>query len=283
MKFDQIAPFVRYVHCQEVGFHTNYKTRMAYDCRLFYTLEGAGEIKIGKTVHKMQKGDLAIINSGIPYLPTASLENSVRYIAINFDCTQDFAHITQSVNPSAPPKFASKNILSHMNFEDAPSFDSFFVLPNMFRAGALAQQILDEKQRQLVGCQAKINALMAEILTECLRVGAAYHDASRLKDVLDYLHRAYREPLSNADIAARFGYHPNYLSRLFLNITGKSMYQYLLSIRIAKAKELLEATELSVGEVAEQCGFDNASNFSAAFRKVTSLTPTQCRKNGRFV
>ena len=283
MKFDQIMPFVRYTRCQTMDDRTGYKTRIAYDCRLFYTVDGVGELEVGQSVYKMQKGNMAIINSGIPYCLRSARGKTAAYITVNFDCTQNFSHITQSVQPVMPQKFEVENIFSHMDFEDAPLFHTFCILPDMFRAGALAQQIADEMQLQLVGFQAKMNGLLMEILTECLRADAAYYDASRLKDVLEYIHHAYRQPLSNAVIAQQFGYHPNYLSALFRKVTGKSMHQYLLSIRMKKAIELLETTSLPIGTIAAECGFDDAANFSAAFRKSIGYTPTQCRQNGRFV
>lgn len=283
MRFDEIVPFVRYTRLHQIDEHTGYKQRVGYDCRFFYTVSGEGELKIRNTSRKMVAGDLMIIHAGVPYQPMSVIGKSAVYVTVNFDFTQQFATVKGPVQPVTPQCFLPEQIFGHESFEDTHLFDDFCAFSDMFRVGALAQQIALEDQRRLVGYRPKINGLMAEILAECLRASAAYSDTSQLKNVLDYLHRNYHLPLSNASIAERFGYHPNYLSSLFRNITGKSLYQYLQSIRIAKAMELLEMTNLPIAKIAEQVGFDSANNFSVAFRKATAITPSQCRENSRFV
>ena len=105
---------------------------------------------------------------------------------------------------------------------------------------------------------------------------------SKSRSPSSYLHANFNSPISNTQIASKFGYHPNYLSNLFVKITGKSMHQYLISLRIARAAELLETGKLPVAQVAVTCGFENSSKFSAMFKKEFGRTQTQYRKNSRL-
>lgn len=68
------------------------------------------------------------------------------------------------------------------------------------------------------------------------------------------------------------------LSHQFKKITGFSVFEYLFSCRIATAKNLLTKTELSIGEIVEQSGFSDSSNFSRSFKNSIGLTPSQFRK-----
>lgn len=280
MTFDKIAPFMRSVIYSVTSFSTH-EEMIGYECRLLYIINGLGELEIGKKPHMLKKGDVVIVNSGVPYRINFP-QKKVEFYMVKFDCTQEHIDIDSGTAGDRPEDFKSENILSHIEFEDASQFNDFCILSNMFYSGKLIDQIYAEEKKKLIGWRTRANGLLAEVLVECARAKTGYFEASRLKDVFDYLQASYTEPLNNAEIAAKFGYHPNYLSSLFQRVMGKSMHRYLLSLRIARARELLTTTTLSIGEIAAQCGIENVSNFSAAFKKETGITPSQCRKSAEL-
>ncbi len=71
---------------------------------------------------------------------------------------------------------------------------------------------------------------------------------------------------------------PVYLSRLFKQELGSSFGTYLTQVRIRKAAQLLNATDISVHEVAERTGYETQHYFSTAFKKQTGVSPLQFRK-----
>ena len=95
--------------------------------------------------------------------------------------------------------------------------------------------------------------------------------------VIDYLGRHYSEDISNGSLGERFGYHPNYLNQLFVRYTGKSLYKYLQDLRILKAVDLLQETDLPVSEVAISVGFKDIPHFSRYFKQKTGYNPTDFR------
>ncbi|NQX63315.1 response regulator transcription factor [Paenibacillus qinlingensis] len=80
------------------------------------------------------------------------------------------------------------------------------------------------------------------------------------------------------DIAQYVHLNPAYLSRLFKKETGLSLADYILQIRIDKAKRLLEETSLKISTVAEAVGYSHFSHFGKMFKKLTSFTPQDYRK-----
>ena len=74
-------------------------------------------------------------------------------------------------------------------------------------------------------------------------------------------------------LAARFSYHPNYVSTLLRQETGKTFSELLLEQRMDRAAILLKGTDLSVAEVARTLGYLNTSNFHKAFRAHYGMTP----------
>lgn len=89
--------------------------------------------------------------------------------------------------------------------------------------------------------------------------------------------------LSNTYLAKKIGISEVYLRKLFLthyNITPK---QYILDIRIRKAKQMLRDTPFSVAAIAEECGFSNVYHFCRSFKQRTGLTPTQYTANNKVL
>ena len=68
------------------------------------------------------------------------------------------------------------------------------------------------------------------------------------------------------------------LNRKLKAITGCKTTEYILNMRMAKAKKLLSSTDLSIGDVALQCGIEDVGYFSTLFRKNVGMTPTAYRK-----
>ena len=94
----------------------------------------------------------------------------------------------------------------------------------------------------------------------------------------DYIELSLERPIRTADLAALVGYTDYYLTEKFRKETGKSISTYLRDARIARARVLLESTELSVADIAERLAFSTPSYFIHCFRTVVGCTPAQYRK-----
>ena len=79
-------------------------------------------------------------------------------------------------------------------------------------------------------------------------------------------------------IAAQMNLSPNYLSDLLRFHTGQNTQQHIHEKLIAKAKEKLSTTSLSVSEIAYALGFEHAQSFSTLFKKKTNLSPLEFRQ-----
>jgi len=96
--------------------------------------------------------------------------------------------------------------------------------------------------------------------------------------IAEYIRRHIAEKITLEDIAKHFGFHPHYLIKLFHDRTGMSPMQYLQELRLEKAKEYLEMTDLTVAEISERLGWTN-SYFSRLFHQREGVSPTEYRKN----
>ncbi|WP_179031225.1 helix-turn-helix transcriptional regulator [Paenibacillus kribbensis] len=85
------------------------------------------------------------------------------------------------------------------------------------------------------------------------------------------------EPLTVTDIARKFNYNKDYISRLFKQNTGMRPLEFIHSIRINKAKELISRTDMSIRQVAEEAGYTDEKYFMRLFKKRVHMTPSQYR------
>ncbi len=104
-------------------------------------------------------------------------------------------------------------------------------------------------------------------------------DDVRLKRILEYLSEHYNNPdLSVGMLADTFHISPSYMSRYFKGKMGEGLNDYIVKLRLEKAKELLRSDEsLSLAKVAEQVGFSSAEVFSRAFKRYDGVSPSRYR------
>lgn len=88
----------------------------------------------------------------------------------------------------------------------------------------------------------------------------------------------YSEPLSIDDIITNIPLSKYHFIRIFKQIMGVTPYHYLTNYRINTAKILLRSEDISIGEVAERCGFSDTSNFICQFKKHTGQKPLEYKK-----
>jgi AraC-like DNA-binding protein len=85
------------------------------------------------------------------------------------------------------------------------------------------------------------------------------------------------------DLQRECGVDINYLNILFTKETGVTLYDYLVSIRLERAKHLLETTDTPVADIASRTGYPNANSFSRAFKHREKKTPMEYRRSSRGV
>jgi YesN/AraC family two-component response regulator len=78
-------------------------------------------------------------------------------------------------------------------------------------------------------------------------------------------------------VAGKFGYSPNYLSRMFKKVIGIGFQEYITKLRIERAKRLMADPKKSIRNVAEEVGYSNSSVFIKAFEKHEGISPGKYR------
>ncbi|MDR3562552.1 MAG: Ada metal-binding domain-containing protein [Negativicutes bacterium] len=136
--------------------------------------------------------------------------------------------------------------------------------------------------RENVEYFADVAAALANGYRPCKRcrpdLAAPYRPEREVVDkACDLLAKEFANPALLTELPAHVGVSKFHLGRLFKAVMGQTPKEYLLSIRLAKARELLAAGTLSVSQVCFETGFNSLSNFYALFRVATGLSPREYR------
>lgn len=95
---------------------------------------------------------------------------------------------------------------------------------------------------------------------------------------IDYIYENYSKNISVTDIAEYLGIDRTYLYRLFKEEYNMSPQKYLLNFRLKTAMNKLEGGNMSIADIAYNCGFNDASAFCHQFKKVYKDTPLNYRR-----
>lgn len=115
-------------------------------------------------------------------------------------------------------------------------------------------------------------------LSERLQLKKEKGNQKLITEVIQHIEQQLHTNITLRDIANMFSLSPNHLGFLFKEKTGKSFTDYVIQLRMEKARRLLQDPKLKVYEVADMVGYRHLTYFSRQFRKEYGLSPGDYRK-----
>lgn len=283
MFFAEINPFVRQ---SIVGTLNRYntcdvKTKIkTVDSRLFYIISGGGYMNIEGVSYPIVQGSVVLFSAGTEYV--WEIEN-VKYYSVNFDYSHSFSHIKETFHPFRSENFKEKQIIESVCFEDEQVLNAPIVLKKAPVLGQIIGQITTEFCVGGAHTDMFLTSLLKSAIITVVRMAkdecihTKIDSASLVRNVISYINMHYDSTITNQSIAEVFHFNSTYLNRIFKSYTGSSLHSFLLNRRITAAMEMLCSQGLSVGEVAEKCGFGSLHHFTKTFKNRTGMTPSQYR------
>lgn len=116
------------------------------------------------------------------------------------------------------------------------------------------------------------------ILWSSFKQNINYDKFRKVEKVSEYILNHYAEPIKLKDLSSYIGLSPSYLQVIFKEITGTSPIDYLINVRINKAKELFKDGISNIAEVADAVGFNDPFYFSRTFKKLEGISPSEYYK-----
>ena len=164
--------------------------------------------------------------------------------------------------------------------------------PLLANAKSIVQLITEEQRSRFYGWQATVNQLVRVLVLQTLRTYVAGQldmprQANWLNATLDptigpvlaRIHDEPERPWTVNSLARETKMAKSAFSERFREVVGEPPLQYLTGYRMQKACELLSESDLDVKEIATRSGYESASSFSNAFKRVIGKSPADFRKN----
>ena len=230
---------------------------------LFHTLSGTGSLSYGNKHYLLRENTITIIWCGIQheYHTEGSDIWNFRWIHFNGSCAHEYFKVLGDSQP----------VMIHIP-EDDKCVDLVKSIADTNLPNSLTQNLLN-------------TLTLTELMTRlcCTRQSALNGLSRRPREIIDdsisYMEDHLHTALTIEEVATSVFLSKYYFIRLFHKAIGMSPYQYLIHLRINKAKELLLLTNQSLAQIAEQTGFCDSKNLINMFKKVTGQTPGQFRQS----
>lgn len=248
------------------------------ELQLTLVTRGTLTIRVDHTSYVLNEGDAIFINRNLVHI-TTDMSEAGQYVSFNF-----------------PDKLLCFFPGSYMAREDV------LPLTNHYQFCAKAMTKDTPWQREIIYklwemydlfssrpslYQYKVSVLLVEIwLTFITNMQEAMETPSpsfirnqnRIQSMLSYIHKHYADDIHPLDIAHHANISIGECNRCFRQMINLSPMQYVLDYRMEQATDLLLHTDLSVTEIALQCGFNTSSYFIQQFRKKLNMTPREYRE-----
>lgn len=247
-----------------------------YEC--VYIYQGIGTFFIDHTFYEMNAGDLFVIPGNTIHRAFPDSDNPVTSSALFF-----VPIIMQSANLG--------EVYSNLRcFEHAKKLKSYKLViaeHDRSRLEALIEAIHEEQKQQLLGHRQAILLYLGQFLLFLNRLYIP--DSARSKEdfsvgpvwmrqILQHIDLNLGGELSLAALSHRASVSAAHFSRVFKQLTGMNVTDYVTAKRIVQAKELLLQSDDNISVIAEKSGFESLPHFHRMFKKATGVTPAKYKK-----
>jgi len=236
---------------------------------LIRILEGAFTVSIEEKVYLAIKGSTIMIPGGLLH---SGIPHDCIYECVVFD-------LNMLLKENDGNRKYIKQITNHelaINTYFDPSYLNIHQT-----VWSLFDALICKKQGYQMIVRGSLYQLFGIILSEAYyssnptRTARIHKRMMQLKQVLEYIEENYAFPLTLEELAGSVGMSRKYFCRFFREMTHQTAFEYLNYYRIERACYQLTTTDLSVTEVAYNCGFNDLSYFIKTFKKYKETTPKQ--------
>ena len=160
-----------------------------------------------------------------------------------------------------------------------------FILARMAVQGLIHQNFVSDsnkilsKLRKCFTREMLINTLCEELAAFIdLNSNNNMENTRLIKTALGYINNNYSEKITLEDVASRIYITPHYFGILFKNTTGTSFSNYLINLRIDKARHMLKDIQYRISEISRLIGYNDSKYFCRLFKERVGVSPNEYRK-----
>ena len=288
LSINEISPYVRFVSEYKSKPDWQQQKRILYDHLIEYIYDGKGLYVIQDEEFHVSRGDTIFIPPGVIHDIRADSKQPFVRQCVHFDFIYMGGYDSMPMWEWVPDELQEDKIHPTPIFSEClklPSVSHMLYVPKI---RPLFARLFREMYRKESGYKLAVKACMLDILLLIHRNAflESMESAEELPLVLPkavtdakkFMELNFSQKLTLSAIAEVAHYHPAHFERLFKRFMGCPPIEYLLEVRISKAKEFLEDSDLNISEIAAEVGFDSVQYFSFVFKKLVGFAPRHYRQ-----
>jgi AraC-like DNA-binding protein len=246
---------------------------------LVYVYEGKGSFFIDHTFYEMRKGDVFAIPGNTIHQAFPDKDNPVTSSAIFF-------------SPLLVQQASLGDSFSYLScFEQSKLLKNYkYTQPAHIQTQleAYINLMQLELKAKKLGHRHSIVLNLLQILLELGRevdyvvtsgLPTSTAEPLWMKKILLYIDEHLEQEVGLAALSLKASISPSHFSRVFKQLTGMNITEYITTKRIIRAKELLLETDSNISLIAEFCGFESLPHFHRMFKRITSMTPAAYKRD----
>lgn len=274
------SPVVPYIRVADHAVRTPWRTgvRRLLDYLLIYVQEGHFTITVEGAEYVVPPGQCCLIQP-----------NELHTLCGHSNTITPFAHLDLFYNPRREASFATRALQTDLSdlqellqprLNDLPGV----AVPVVFQPAdvpafreTLLRMIGTWQQQTILGQLQSQHHAMGLVLSLLQQFSALAHvmpdQPQSLNWVAAYCSFHLSDAISVADLAERSRFSKSQFTAVFRKQFGLSPHQYLLTLRVQRAQELLRDSDHSIAHIAEHCGFADVQHLSKTFKRISGMTP----------
>jgi len=243
---------------------------------IMYVIHGQCLIEIEDKAVVMKKGEFILLDANVSHRLQVENDTPCRMLNIEFGFTKKSSQAPSfraTIESSGTLSKFLKTKLSYIVLKD--SEEIYITMKSLIME--LDQNKNSESFLALIlyaQLFIRLSRLYCESLDKNPNRGAVH-----VKKAIMFMHQNYDKDIRTKDIAAAANVHAGYLHRIFKSNKGLTINQYLMDLRMEKAKSLLTNTDISIIDISCYVGFNSSQYFHYVFKKKTGFSPSDFRKS----
>ncbi|MGL4337177.1 MAG: AraC family transcriptional regulator [Turicibacter sp.] len=248
---------------QQCGSNYSFGPAVRSHYLIHYVISGRGVLVLNKKMYTIEAGQAFIIFPNEVSFYQADEHDPWKYTWIGFNGLKADLFIENlNIKPSSNPIIMFET--EPLCFKELREIDEIWVHDEVKILGLLYLMFYD---------LLKQNTSRSINIYDSQKSKNPYADQAK-----DFISKNYYKKLSIEDIASHIGLNKSYLGNLFKATFNISIKAYILDLQMKKACQLLKDTNMSIYEVAQAVGYDDALQFSKIFKKHVNSSPKDYRK-----
>ena len=249
------------------------KSHWHENIQLFFLVQGHAFIECGKNQIYAGPNSIVVINSNeLHYMK--SLSDDLTYYIIRFDPYFLFSNQVDLCQTKyiAP---LSQNLISFNN-----------LIENDNEILNCVNEMIREYFKKEIGYELSVKSYIYQLIVILMRgyinniytkkeISTKVNNLKRFELVFQYIELNYNEKILISDLSEMLNITTYHFCRLFKQLSGKTVIDYINNIRLEKAIPYLKEDKLNITEIALKCGFDDINYFSRIFKKYYNVSPTK--------